>query len=145
MFSVVGTRKATAGPTAEDYAQAVAVRQALQRFLRSSERITRRHGLTTERYQLLLLIKVESESGDGATVGELARSLELAQSTVTQLVRRAENLGLLRRELSGRDARIRHLRLSDEGERRLAASVSELTQERSRLLALLAALEPPAV
>lgn len=129
-------------PTADDYEQAAALRQALQRFLRSSERIVRGHGLTTERYQLLLLIKVEGERGAGATVGELARSLELAQSTVTQLVRRAEDLGLVRRELSGRDARIRHLRLSEEGERRLTGAVAELKQERSRLMALLASLDP---
>ncbi|HWB22096.1 MAG TPA: MarR family transcriptional regulator [Gaiellaceae bacterium] len=123
-----------------DYERAASLRLALQEFLRSSERITRAHGLTAERYQLLLSIKVASLRGDEVTVSDLASSLDLAKSTVTQLVRRAEDLGLIRRELSGSDARIRFLRLSEEGERRLTGAVTELGEERLRLISLLAPL-----
>jgi DNA-binding MarR family transcriptional regulator len=101
----------------------------LQEFLRSSERVARKHGLTAERYQLLLLIKVMGLRGPGPTVEELATSLHLAKSTVT-------------RELSDHDARIRHLRLSEEGERRLDAAVGDLRGERSRLVARTLAPDP---
>jgi DNA-binding MarR family transcriptional regulator len=87
----------------------------------------------------LLFIELESrKGGEGSTVGQLAEALYLANSTVTQLVRRAENLRLVRRELSDRDARIRYLRLTEEGERRLAAAVADLGGERARLTRLLA-------
>jgi DNA-binding MarR family transcriptional regulator len=123
------------------FREAAEVRAALQSFLRRSEQLTRANGLTSERYQLLLFVKVAGEDGDGATVGELSRRLELAQSSVTQLVRRAEDLGLLRRELSSRDARVHYLRLTDEGERRLAAAVEALRGERERLISLLSRLQ----
>jgi DNA-binding MarR family transcriptional regulator len=126
-------------PSEADYRQAGELRRALQDFVRQTERVARKHGLTTERYQLLLFIKLAARDGGGATVGELATELHLANSTVTQLVRRAENLRLIRRELSDRDARIRYLRLTEEGERRLAAAVAELHGERARLVELLAA------
>jgi DNA-binding MarR family transcriptional regulator len=125
-------------PSAAQYEQAGELRRALQEFIRQTELVTRKHGLTTERYQLLLFIKLAARDDGGATVGELTNALHLANSTVTQLVRRAENLKLIRRELSDRDARIRYLKLTDEGERRLAAAVLELGQERARLITLLA-------
>lgn len=133
------TRKRGNGqPSPAEYEKAGELRRAVQEFVRQTERVARKHGLTTERYQLLLFIKLAARDGAGATVGDLATALHLANSTVTQLVRRAENLRLIRRELSDRDARIRYLRLTEEGERRLAAAVSELGEERARLTELLA-------
>ncbi len=128
-------------PSAAEYRQAGELRRALQAFTRETELIARKHGLTTERYQLLLFIKLAATDDGGATVGKLATSLELAKSTVTQLVRRAENLRLVRRELSSFDARIRYLRLTDEGERRLSGAVGDLRAERARLVELLALLD----
>lgn len=64
---------------------------------------------------------------------ELAESLQLAQSTVTELVRRAEAAGLIEREQSQQDARVAHLRLTPEGERRLLLSFTELGTERAQL------------
>ena len=131
------TSKAAArNPTPEEYERAASLRLALQEFLRRSEHVVREHGLTAERYQLLLLIRLAETRGSRATVGDLATSLHLARSTVTQLVRRAENLRLVRRELSDRDARIRYLVLTDEGERRLGRAVAELAEERDRLVEL---------
>ena len=43
---------------------------------------------------------------------ELAERLQLAQSTVTELVSRAEEVGLVMREQSAADGRVAHLRLS---------------------------------
>ncbi len=121
----------------DEYERAALLREALQEFTRTSAHVMRAHGLTIERYQLLLAIKVADRRGEPVTVRGLAERLRLAPSTVTQLVRRAENLGLVRREHAQRDARIRHLRLTDEGERRLAGAVSELREDRTKLLRLL--------
>jgi DNA-binding MarR family transcriptional regulator len=133
--------RAAAGPSAHEYELAAELRKVLNVFLRHSELITRKHGLTAERYQLLLFIKAASDDGDGPTVTELASELQLANSTVTQLVRRAENLRLVRRELSDRDARVRYLRLTAEGERRLRGAVADLHDERARLVELVRSLK----
>ena len=133
------TRTGQLSPTA--YQQAGAIRRAIQEFTRQTEVIARKHGLTTERYQLLLFVKLAVDAGQDLTVNELASDLALSNSNITQLVRRAENLRLVRRELSDRDARIRYLRLTDEGERRLAAAVNELREDRTRLSTLLSSLD----
>ena len=82
---------------------------------------------------LLMMIKGAANGTEQSTVTELAERLQLAQSTVTELVRRAEAAGLIERERSQRDARVAHLRLTPEGERRLMASFTELEAERAQL------------
>jgi DNA-binding MarR family transcriptional regulator len=123
-------------PANEAYDEAARLRVALRQFLARSELLTRKHGLTPERYELLLLIKAAPEGE--ATVGKLGQRLSIGQSAATQLARRAEDLGLIERTVSPRDARVRPLRLSAEGERRLAGAVAALGSERARLRALLA-------
>lgn len=108
-------------------------RSALRRFLRRSERIARQSGLTPQRYQLLLMVKGAPDGSEQSTVTELADRMQLAQSTVTELVSRAEEAGLLEREQSQTDARVAHLRLSAEGERRLVEAFTSLAAERSSL------------
>jgi len=108
-------------------------RAALRRFLRRSERIARQSGLTPQRYQLLLMVKGAPDGSEQSTVTELADRMQLAQSTVTELVSRAEEAGLLEREQSQTDARVAHLRLSAEGERRLVEAFTSLASERSSL------------
>src|ERR671939_195312 len=105
---------------AEAAMRAAGFRASLRRFLRRSERIARSSGLTPQRYLLLLMIKGAPDGSEQSTVTELAERLQLAQSTVTELVRRAEEVGLLEREPSPADGRVAHLRLTAEGERRLA-------------------------
>ena len=51
---------------------------------------------------------------------------------------RAEAVGLLEREPSGTDGRVVHLRLTEEGDRRLAATVSALRADRRHLVDVLA-------
>jgi DNA-binding MarR family transcriptional regulator len=121
------------------FREAAALRAGLRRFLRQSEAITRDCGLTVEQYELLLLIKLSP--GGRATIGDLHQGLVRRQSGVTQLARRAENLGLVKRELSRDDARVRYLRLTRRGEERLTKAVANLGRERARLLSILAELE----
>jgi DNA-binding MarR family transcriptional regulator len=108
-------------------------RAALRSFLRQSERIARRSDLTPQRYLLLLMIKGAPDRSEVSTVTELARRLQLAQSTVTELVSRAEEAGLVAREQSGMDGCVAHLRLTGEGERRLRACLTTLDVERRQL------------
>jgi DNA-binding MarR family transcriptional regulator len=119
-------------PTADEYAEAAQLRAALRRFLRESEGITRRHGLSPRHYELLLMIK--ASAGSRSTVSELVELLQLTQSTVTELVQRAEDGGLLDRRPSPDDGRIVHLTLTSDGERRLAGALADLGPERHRLL-----------
>jgi DNA-binding MarR family transcriptional regulator len=115
----------------EDVASVAEFRAALRRFMRRSERIARSSGLTPQRYLLLLMIK--GSAAERSTVTELSERLQLAQSTVTELVRRAEEVGLIDREPSSDDGRVAHLRLTTEGERRLANAFTTLESERKEL------------
>ena len=117
----------------EDVVAVAEFRTALRRFLRRSERVARQSGLTPQRYLLLLMIKGAAGGAQRSTVTELADRRQLAQSTVTELVRRAEETGLVAREQSAQDARVAHLRLTPEGDRRLMQSFTILATERAQL------------
>ena len=117
-----------------------ALREALRAFLRESELVAQASGLTPQRHLLLLMIKGAPDGGERSTVTELAARLRLAQTTVTDLVARAERAGLVERERSPEDARVALLRLTVEGERRLARSVRGHATERERLREMLRAL-----
>jgi DNA-binding MarR family transcriptional regulator len=122
------------GPSTQEVARVAEFRAALRRFLRTTERNARSAGLTPQRYLLLLMIKGAADGSERSTVTELAARLQLAQSTVTELVSRAEETGLIERERSTSDGRIAYLRLSTEGERRLALSFRSNESERKALL-----------
>ena len=119
--------------TVEAAARVAEFRAALRKFLRNGERVARACGLTPQRYLLLLMIKGAPDGREQSTVTDLAERLQLAQSSVTELVRRAEEAGLVEREASAVDARVAHLRLTPEGERRLARSFTSLAAEREEL------------
>ena len=129
-------------PSPAEYRAAGELRASLRRFARSSELALRAAGLTQERYELLLAIKAEDPR---ATVGRLAEALDVAQSSVTQLVRRAEDAGLLHREVSSADARVRYLRITTQGERSLARAVTALRSERATLSEIVPRLADPRV
>jgi DNA-binding MarR family transcriptional regulator len=123
-----------------EYESAAALRIGLRRFLSHTEQVTSAYGLTPERYELLLLVKT---SPDGeATVGRLGKLLSIGQSAATQLARRVEDLGLIERTVSPHDARVHPLRLTPEGERRLAGALAGLEEERRTLAEVLAELMP---
>jgi DNA-binding MarR family transcriptional regulator len=129
-------------PRLEDYQRAAKLRAALRGFLRASEQTARRHRLTPQRYTLLLMIKGSADGSERSTVTELSHQLQLAQSTVTELVRRAEGVGLIAREPSASDGRVAYLRLTDEGEKRLAGAIADIGQEQRRLGDMLANARP---
>lgn len=127
--------------TTSDIVAVAQFRAALRQFLRRTERIARQSGLTPQRYLLLLMVKGASDGSEQSTVTELAERLQLAQSTVTELVSRAEETGLLARKQSATDARVAHLRLTDEGERRLTEAFTGLATERANLREAFAQLD----
>jgi len=119
--------------TLDEYIAVADFRASLRAFLRQSECVARQSGLTPQRYLLLLMIKGAPDGSGQSTVTELARRMQLAQSTITELVSRAEESGLVTREQSGRDGRVAYLRLTPEGDRRLELSFTGLATEREQL------------
>jgi DNA-binding MarR family transcriptional regulator len=128
-------------PTAKEAASVAEFRVALGRFLHETERVARECGITPRWYLLLLLIKGAPDLSERSTVTQLAERLELAQSSVTELVHRAEEAGLLRREASEQDGRVAYLRLTAEGEERLGRAFQSLASERRALRGAIAELE----
>lgn len=93
-------------------------RYQVRRYLRFSEEVTRRSGITSLQY--LLLLQVAGFPGrDWATIGELAERLQAKHHGVVSLVSRCEALGLVRRSVSASDKRQVEVRLTREGARRV--------------------------
>ncbi len=134
--------------TPREHVLAVAqFRIALRRFLRDSDRIVTRHGLTPQRYLLLLAVACGAADPAGPSVGEVAARMQLGVNTSVELINRAEEAGLVRRVRSGHDGRVVHLQLTQEGEARLDRVLAEHEGEREqieRALQSLAGSFPPA-
>ena len=120
-------------PSLEDVQRVADFRVALLAFQRGTERVARSAGLTPQWYLLLLLVKGSEGGAEQATVGELSKRMHLAQSTVTELVNRAERAGLVRRTTSAFDGRVANIALTKAGEKRFAASFRALAEERRAL------------
>lgn len=120
-------------PSTEDVLRVAEFRTALRRFERQTDRIARGSGLTPRRYLVLLLIKGAADGSERSTVTELAERMSLAQSTVTELVARAEDAGLVQREGWPDDGRVAKLSVTEEGERRLTEAFRSLAAERRAL------------
>ena len=76
-----------------------------------------------------------------STVSGLVERLQLTQSAVTELVQRAEDAGFVTRTPSPTDGRVVDLRLTEEGERRLALVHDALGPERHQLKLLVERLD----
>jgi DNA-binding MarR family transcriptional regulator len=87
------------------------------------------------------MIKGAPGGAERSTVSELCERMQLAQSTVTELVQRAEEAGLVRRAQARDDGRIAYLTLTPEGERRLRSVHHQLRPERKALALILRELD----
>jgi DNA-binding MarR family transcriptional regulator len=94
-------------------------RYQLRRFLRFSEQVTRKNGVTPLQYLLLLHIK-GFPGRDWATVGELAERLQAQHHGVVALISRCEKLGWVKRKQGRTDRREVEISLSASGERMVA-------------------------
>jgi len=89
---------------------------ALRRIIRAtdlqSKFLARTTGLTAPQLLLLRAIK----NNHDAAIGELAKVINLSQATVTVIVDRLENKGLLYRQRSDQDKRKVYIYLTKEGQ-----------------------------
>jgi DNA-binding MarR family transcriptional regulator len=124
-----------------EYLEAAALREALRAFARRTELATRAAGLTPRIYQLLLMVRTARGGTDGAGLVELEERLQLGKSTVTELVMRCEDRGLVRRELDRNRRRAIRIQLTRPGEQLLGRVVTDLGDERRHLVDLLGGLD----
>ncbi|MBA3596006.1 MAG: MarR family transcriptional regulator [Methylibium sp.] len=101
-----------------DFESLAGFRYQLRRFLRFSEEVTRKSGVTPLQYQLMLQIK-GFPGRDWASVAELAERLQAKHHGVVALISRCEATGLVRRSASRSDQRRVEVRLTPAGEQRL--------------------------
>lgn len=124
--------------SAVELERAVAFRAALRRFLARTDEIATAGGLTPQRYDLLLAIKTGPR--ETATVTDLCGQLSLSQTAVSELVKRAEQAGLVAKSPSRSDGRVSVLSLTAEGERLMLETFVGLRDERQQLFEALSAM-----
>ncbi len=90
-------------------------RYEIRKFLRFSENVTRKAGITPLQYLMLLNIK-GYPGRDWATVGELAERLQAQHHGFVALVSRCEKQGFVERRRSTDDRRRIEVRLLPKGE-----------------------------
>ena len=102
--------------TKHDFEILADFRYQIRKFVRFSEQIARRHGITPRQY--LLLLHVKGYPGrDWATIGELAERLQAKHHGVVALVSRCEKQGFVERRRSSEDRRRIEIHLLENGER----------------------------
>lgn len=112
-------------------------RYQLRRFVRWSEQITRRAGVTNLQYLLMLHVK-GFPGRDWATITELAERLQAKHHGVVALVSRCERLGLVVRRPGRSDGREVEVHLTPRGARAVARLAALHRDELLRLQGILA-------
>jgi DNA-binding MarR family transcriptional regulator len=90
-------------------------RYQIRKFLRFSEQVTRKAGITPLQYLMLLNIK-GYPGREWATIGEIAERLQAQHHGVVALVSRCEKMGFVERRRSTEDRRRIEVRLRAKGE-----------------------------
>jgi DNA-binding MarR family transcriptional regulator len=90
-------------------------RYQIRKFLRFSEQVTRKAGITPLQYLMLLNIK-GYPGREWATIGEIAERLQAQHHGVVALVSRCEKMGFVERRRSTDDRRRIEVRLLAKGE-----------------------------
>lgn len=112
-------------------------RYQLRRFVRWSEQITQRAGVTNLQYLLMLHVK-GFPGRDWATITELAERLQAKHHGVVALVSRCERLGLVVRRPGRSDGREVEVHLTSRGARAVARLAALHRDELLRLQGILA-------
>lgn len=118
--------------------RAAGFRAALRRFLARTEEIASVAGLTPQRYDLLLAIK--TGPNETATITDLCGQLSLSQTAASELVKRAEQAGLVTKSTSPTDGRVSLIGLTEEGERKMVETFVGLRDERRQLYDAMSAM-----
>ena len=98
-----------------DFETLARFRYQLRRFLRFSEEVTQRSGVTPLQYLLMLQIK-GFPGREWATVAELAERLQAKHHGVVSLLSRCETAGWVQRQASQSDRRCVEVRLTPSGQ-----------------------------
>ncbi|MDD5544514.1 MAG: MarR family transcriptional regulator [Acidobacteriia bacterium] len=114
--------------TKRQFEHIAAFRHTLRRFLRHSEKVSRKQGVTPQQYQLMVAI-IGFPKRNNASVGELAEQLQRNHHSVVELINRTERLGLVERRQGIDDRRQVFIYLTPKGERVLAKLVEEHRSE----------------
>jgi DNA-binding MarR family transcriptional regulator len=129
-----GTAPSAASPLGKhDYERLSHFRHRLRHFLRVSEDLCKRQGLTPLQYQLLLHV-MGFPGREWATIGELAERLQAKHHGVVALIDRCEQRGLVERRVGRDDQRVVEIHLRPAGERLLARVAAQHQDELHRLL-----------
>ncbi len=116
-------------------------RYQLRCFLRFSEDLTHKYGITNLQYLLLLHVK-GYKGRNWATVGELAERLQSQHNGVVSLASRCEKLGLIYRQRGTVDKREVEIHLTPEGNK-LVIKIASL--HRKELVSLQGVFKVPGV
>jgi len=123
----------------EDLQRLAQFRYRLRCYLRFSEEVTRREGITPLQYQLMLQIK-GFPGREWATVGELADRLQAKHHGVVSLISRCEAAALVKRSIGRSDRRRVEVQLTKKGDKCLLQLAS---LHRAELLSLQGPLPRP--
>lgn len=115
-----------------DYARLAAFRHALRDFLRFSEMAAARAGLTSQHYQVMLVLRGWPEHSR-VTINDLAQQLLIKHNSAVGLVNRLVEEKLIAREPSSLDRRKVELRLTPRGRTVLAKLASVHRGELQRI------------
>jgi DNA-binding MarR family transcriptional regulator len=124
---------------AVDYPQLLSFRTALRGFLRWSDDAAEAEGVAPAQYQLLVAVKGLEQDG-APSIGQIAEQLLVRQNSASELVRRAEESGLVRTRPDRTDHRSIRVALTAHGERVLAHLAPLHVEELARLAPLIAGL-----
>jgi DNA-binding MarR family transcriptional regulator len=119
-------------PSRDELRQAAELRLAIRRFHAATEDVLRQCGLTYRQYLLLLVIESAPRTHP-LSMGDLSSTLKLAPSSITELLDRGEQAGVLERTGATHDSRISHVRATVEGRRRFVKAFRALADEREAL------------
>lgn len=129
----------------DDYRKLLAFRTGLRRFLRWSEQSAEQLGITATQHQLLLAVRGH-ENKAGPTIGELTEYLLSQHHSVSELVQRTIETGLVRRHEDPNDRRVSRVQLTQYGEEALerlsAMHIEELSRLENEMSGIWERLEP---
>ena len=111
-----------------DYRALGEFRYQIRRFQHFSEGAARAEDLEPQQHQLMLAIRAWDQPG-GPTVGDLAAHLFLKHHSAVGLVDRLEERGLVNRARSEDDRRQVRVRLTEDGQSKLARLASVHREE----------------
>ena len=124
----------------KDFERLSLFRYRLRHFLRISETLCKRQGLTSLQYQLLLHV-MGFPGRDWTTISELAERLQAHHHGVVALIDRCERLELVERHPGRNDRRVVEIHLLPKGQELLARIATQHQDELHQLLREFASAE----